>query len=257
MNNKIATFTAGVLLSLTSVAHAADTLRFGVDVPTAPMEYRLPNGELTGFDIDLGNALCETLALECEWVVQEWSGIIPALLARKYDAIMSSMTINDSRRETVLFSDPYIKPYSAWFGESDSELDEIDSASLKGKTIGVQRGTLQDNYVTDTFSDVAAINRYSTTSDMIMDMQSDRVDLIFLDHPAGVAALLDDGNGEYRIIGDLINEPESYFGEGFGIAFRKRDQALVERFNKALAELKEDGTYDEIYTKYFPEGDAS
>ena len=93
---------------IAGVAQAQDTeqLRIGVDVPYEPMEYRTPDGELTGFDIELGNALCAQIKAECEWVVQAWDGIIPGLLARKYDAIMSSMTINDERRQTVLFSDP-------------------------------------------------------------------------------------------------------------------------------------------------------
>ncbi|MAY72641.1 MAG: nickel transporter [Halomonas sp.] len=251
MNNTLPALATALLMPLADSAMAEDTLRFGVDVPTAPMEYRLPNGELTGFDIDLGNALCDHLSLECEWIVQEWSGIIPGLLSRKYDAIMSSMTINESRRETVLFSDPYIKPYSAWFGGVDLELDKVDSETLAGRTIGVQRGTLQDSYVTDTFGSVADINRYSTTSDMIMDIKTGRVDLIFLDHPAGVATLLNDSD-EYRVVGELVNEPVKYFGEGFGIAFRQRDEALADKFNLALSELRQDGTYEAIYDQYFP-----
>nr|WP_251307671.1 transporter substrate-binding domain-containing protein [Halomonas sp. NCCP-2165] len=228
-----------------------ETIRIGVDVPTAPMEYFLPSGELAGFDIDLGNELCERISRECEWVVQEWSGIIPGLLSRKYDAIMSSMTINDSRRETVLFSDPYINPYSAWFAPEASSIDTIGSESLAGVAIGVQRGTLQDSYVTDTYGDVATINRYASTSDMIMDLRTGRVELIFLDHPAGVSALLDGSEG-YRVVGELINSPEEYFGEGFGIAFRKRDRDLASLFNSALSDVRADGTYDEIYDRYFP-----
>lgn len=251
--NKITSSLAAVALAgFSTTAISSETLRFGVDVPTAPMEYRLPSGELTGFDIELGNALCEQINRSCEWVGQEWSGIIPGLLARKYDAIMSSMTINDSRRKTVLFSDPYIKPYSAWFGADDLDVDKISKDNLKGKTIGVQRGTLQDGYVTNYFGGVADVNRYSTTTDMMMDIKTGRVDLIFLDHPAGVAALLEKNDG-YRIVGELVNKPEKYFGEGFGIAFRQRDKKLAEQFNAALAELKEDGTYDDIYQKYFPE----
>ena len=251
MNKTFSSLTTAILIGLSATASAEDPLRIGVDVPTAPMEYRLPSGELTGFDIDLGNALCELISRECEWVVQEWSGIIPGLLSRKYDAIMSSMTINDARRETVLFSAPYIKPYSAWFGAADLDVETISPETLAGKAIGVQRGTLQDSYVTDTFSGVAEVSRYSTTSDMIMDMKTGRVELIFLDYPAGVATLLDGSEG-YRVVGELVNEPEEYFGEGFGIAFRQRDGELAEQFNAALLELRADGTYDEIYQKYFP-----
>ncbi|GHB17739.1 transporter substrate-binding domain-containing protein [Salinicola rhizosphaerae] len=238
---------------IAGVAQAQDTehLRFGVDVPYEPMEYRTPDGDLTGFDIDLGNALCDQINAECEWVVQAWDGIIPGLLARKYDAIMSSMTINDERRQTVLFSDPYIKPPSAFFIPADSSIDTVYPESLRGKTIGVQRGTLQDNYVTDMYGDDAKISRYTTADDLVLDMDAGRVDIAFLDFPVGKSTLLDSKDGSYKTVGGMISEPEKYFGEGFGIAFRPRDKDLAERFDKALATLKENGTYDEIYDKYF------
>ncbi|WP_110686037.1 transporter substrate-binding domain-containing protein [Salinicola aestuarinus] len=238
---------------LAGAAQAQDTeqLRIGVDIPYEPMEYRTADGELTGFDIELGNALCEQINAECEWVVQAWDGIIPGLMARKYDAIMSSMTINDERRQTVLFSDAYIQPPSAWFAAADSGIETIYPQSMEGKTIGVQRGTLQDNYVTDNYGDVADISRYTTADDLVLDMDAGRVDIAFLDFPIGKSTLLDSDDGNYVTVGNMISEPKEYFGEGFGIAFRQRDEDLAERFNEALATLQDDGTYDEIYDKYF------
>ncbi|PXY00138.1 ABC transporter substrate-binding protein [Halomonas sp. LBP4] len=226
-------------------------IRIGVDVPYEPMEYRTPDGELTGFDIDLGNALCAEIGIECEWVVQGWDGIIPGLMARKYDAIMSSMTINEQRREQVLFSDPYITPPSAWFAPADVEIGTPSEESLEGLTLGVQRGTLQDNYVTDLYGDVAEVNRYATADDMVLDMDSGRLDAVFLDFPIGKSTLLDSEAGDYKLVGEMITEPQEYFGEGFGIAFRQRDQELAEAFNEALATLRENGTYDEIHERYF------
>ncbi|MDR5860000.1 transporter substrate-binding domain-containing protein [Halomonas eurihalina] len=228
-------------------------IRIGVDVPYEPMEYRTADGELTGFDIELGNAMCEEIGIECEWVVQGWDGIIPGLMARKYDAIMSSMTINDKRREQVLFSDPYFTPPSAWFAPADSEITTPDETTLEDMSIGVQRGTLQDNYVTDMYGDVADVNRYATADDMVLDMDSGRLDIVFLDFPVGKSTLLDSEAGDYKTVGEQITEPKQYFGDGFGIAFRKRDEALAEAFNEALATLKENGTYAEIEAKYFNE----
>ncbi|TDB01440.1 ABC transporter substrate-binding protein [Halomonas marinisediminis] len=228
-------------------------LRIAVDVPYEPMEYRTPDGELTGFDIDLGNALCAEIGIDCEWVVQGWDGIIPGLMARKYDAIMSSMTINEQRREQVLFSDPYITPPSAWFAPGDMQIGTPSKETLEGLTIGVQRGTLQDNYATDMYGDVADVKRYATADDMVLDMDSGRLDAVFLDFPIGKSTLLDSDAGDYKVVGEMITEPREYFGEGFGIAFRKRDQELAETFNEALAELKANGTYDEIHAKYFGE----
>ncbi|MFW6345370.1 MAG: transporter substrate-binding domain-containing protein [Halomonas sp.] len=237
----------------TAQARDYDHVRIGVDVPYEPMEYRTPEGELTGFDIDLGNALCAEIGVTCEWIEQEWDGIIPGLMSRNYDAIMSSMTINDERRQTVLFSDPYFTPPSAWFAPAESGLSEANQETLEGLTIGVQRGTLQDNYVTDMFGDVATVSRYSTADDMVLDMQAERLDIVFLDYPVGKATLLDSERRDYQVVGEMITEPKEYFGDGFGIAFRQLDEALAERFNEALATLKADGTYDEIHETYFGE----
>lgn len=228
-------------------------IRIAVDVPYEPMEYRTPEGELTGFDIDLGDAMCAEIGIQCEWVEQGWDGIIPGLMARKYDAIMSSMTINEERREQVLFSDPYITPPSAWFAPTDVEIGTPSEETLEGMTIGVQRGTLQDNYVTDMYGDVADVNRYATADDMVLDMDSGRLDAVFLDFPIGKSTLIDSEAGDYKVVGEMITEPKDYFGEGFGIAFRQRDQELADAFNEALATLQEDGTYDEIHEKYFGE----
>ena len=244
----------GLAVAATSAqARDYEQIRIGVDVPYEPMEFRTPEGELTGFDIDLGNALCAEIGIECEWVVQGWDGIIPGLLARKYDAIMSSMTINEQRREQVLFSEPYFTPPSAWFAPASSELADTTETTLADMTIGVQRGTLQDNYVTDMYGDVANINRYSTADDMVLDMEAQRLDIVFLDYPVGQSTLLKSDNRDYKVVGEMITEPKEYFGDGFGIAFRQRDEALAEQFNEALSTLQENGTYEEIHTRYFGE----
>ncbi|MGO2581055.1 MAG: transporter substrate-binding domain-containing protein [Halomonas sp.] len=245
----------GVAIAAASSAQARDydNVRIGVDVPYEPMEFRTAEGELTGFDIDLGNELCDRMGVTCEWVEQEWDGIVPGLMSRNYDAIMSSMTINDERREQVLFSDAYITMPSAWFAASDLDISEANEETLEGMTIGVQRGTLQDNYVTDNFSSVAEISRYSTADDMVLDMEAERLDIVFLDFPIGKTTLLESDDADYVVIGERISEPKEYFGDGFGIAFRQRDEALAEKFNEALAEVQEDGTYDEIFTRYFGE----
>ncbi|HDZ45413.1 hypothetical protein LCGC14_0193410 [marine sediment metagenome] len=249
-----------ILTSITALALSAgyaqardsyDHIRFGVDVPYEPMEYRTPDGELTGFDIDLGNALCEQMEVTCEWVEQQWDGIIPGLLARNYDAIMSSMTINDERRAQVLFTDSYLTVPSAWFGPEKVEFEEINEANLEGLTLGVQRGTLQDNYATDFYGDIATVRRYASVDDMLLDMEAERVDIVFVNYPVGKTTLLDSERSDYRVIGEMINEPYEYFGDGLAIALRPRDEALAERFNEAIVAVKEDGTYDSIHARYF------
>lgn len=230
---------------------AGDTVRIATDAPYAPMEYLNPDGTFTGFDIDLGNALCERAGLECSWQDQEWDGMFPGLMSRKYDAIMSSMTINERRRKQALFSDAYIVVPSAFFVAVDSPLAEISEAALKGKKIGVQRGTVQDDYITATYGKIAQVVRYQNGGDVTVDMEVGRLDAAFFDQITGQSDLIDAHPGKYHQIGPDLTEPKKFFGEGFGIAFRKKDTALAEQFNKALAEVKADGTYDEIYERYF------
>nr|WP_298374637.1 transporter substrate-binding domain-containing protein [uncultured Halomonas sp.] len=240
------------LVSGQTYARDYDEVRLAVDVPYEPFEYKTPDGELTGFEIDLGNAACAELDIQCSWVEQAWDGMIPGLLARKYDGIMSSMAITEERARQVLFSEPYYTTPSAWITAKDRDINIEDKESLEGLTVGVQRATLQDRYVSDLYGDVLEVRRYASAGDVIADMQTGRLDLTFMDYPIAEAAIdIDTEQSEFKRISDFIKEPKKYFGQGVGIAFRKRDKELAEKFNEALATLKENGTYDEIMKKYF------
>ena len=246
----LAALAAAVLAAGTTVT-AGETVRIATDAPYAPMEYLNPDGTFTGFDIDLGNELCKRAGFECTWQDQEWEGMFPGLLSRKYDAIMSSMTINERRRKQALFSDAYIVVPSAFFVAVDSPLTEISEDTLRDKRIGVQRGTVQDDYVSATYGKIARIVRYQTGGDVTVDMEVGRLDTAFFDQITGQSDLIEAHPGKYHQIGPDLVEPKEYFGEGFGIAFRKRDTALAEAFNRALAEVRADGTYARIYEQYF------
>ncbi|MDH2292687.1 transporter substrate-binding domain-containing protein [Cobetia marina] len=253
----------GVTLGLSTLAISAgavqaadvpDPLRLGIDVPYAPFGYKLPSGELTGFEIELGNAICEQLATRCEWVEQDFDGIIPGLMARKYDVIMSALTINPERERQVLFSAPYFTPPSGWFVKADSPLagaDSLDAEALKGKVIGVQRGNLQDHYVTDLYASVAEVRRYTKLDDLVLDMDSGRVDVAFLDLPVGQDTLVEANDGNFVNTGSAISEPKKYFGDGFGIAMKQRDRDLKKSIDEALDTLKADGTLERLNAKYF------
>lgn len=245
----------GVSMSFVSTTAAArdySEVRLGVDIPYEPFMYREADGTLTGFEIELGNAVCDYLEINCTWVEQDWDGIIPGLLARNYDAIMSSMAITDERAQRVLFSEAYYTTPSAWITTRERDIDIEDRASLEGLTVGVQRATNQDNYVTELYGDILEIRRYTGVDDVVTDLMAGRLDLTFMDYPIAEAAIeIDTPESEFQRISDFIKEPEHIFGKGVGVAFRPRDEALAERFNKALSELKENGTYDEIMNRYF------
>ncbi|TBW52913.1 transporter substrate-binding domain-containing protein [Marinobacter halodurans] len=219
-------------------------IRIAFDVPYEPFEYKKPDGSLTGFEVELAEAMCKELQANCDFVIQSWDGMIPGLLARKFDAIMSSMSITPERQEKVLFSEPYYNTPGGWFAKNDETTDPTDMDAMKGKIVGVQRGTTMDTYVTENMSGVVEIKRYTTADDMVLDLEGERLDMVFVDYPVGEQTLLNrDGFHE-------IGQPVK-LGEGVGVAMRKRDQDLAEQINKALTKLKNDGTYDTIMKKYF------
>ncbi|WP_458527051.1 transporter substrate-binding domain-containing protein [Onishia taeanensis] len=243
---------SGLLLATvltTSPAMAEERpLRIGVDVPYMPFQYQQPDGAITGFEVELIEAVCAEMERECEWVKQGWDGIIPGLLARKYDFIASAMNITEDRAHQVLFSQPYYQVPSVWVGQADAEIDVEED--LAGVSIGVQQGTIQDRYV-NKFHPKADIRRYNDSGGVLNDMHSGRLDLVFTAFPLAQEALLNDDT--YTRRGPLITEPKSIYGPGVGAAFRKRDRELVERFDAAMAEVKANGTFERLHQEYFGE----
>jgi len=219
-------------------------IRIAFDVPYEPFEYRDDDGNLTGFEVELAEAMCEELKANCEFVIQAWDGMIPGLLARKFDAIMSSMSITEERAERVLFSEPYYNTPGGWFAPEDFNTDVTDMDAMEGKTVGVQRGTTMDTHVTENMGGVVTIKRYTTADDMVLDLEGQRLDVVFVDYPVGEQTVLSkDG---FKEVGEPVK-----LGQGVGVAMRKRDKDLAEEINTALETLKNDGTYDAIMEKYF------
>lgn len=239
----VAATTALALMAGGAQAQDRD-LRIAFDIPYEPFEYRNDAGELTGFEVELAEAMCEEMQANCEFVIQAWDGMIPGLLARKFDLIMSSMSITEERAKRVNFSEPYYITPGGWFAPNDFDTDVTDMAAMEGKTVGVQRGTTMDSYVTDNMGGTVNIKRYTTAEDMVLDLEGQRLDVVFVDYPVGEQTILNrDG---FKEVGEPVK-----LGEGVGVAMRKRDRELADEVNAALKTLKEDGTYDAIMEKYF------
>ena len=238
------------ILALTATAVEAKDwkkVRLAVDVPYEPFEYKAPDGSLTGFEIELGNAVCKEMGVECEWVIQAWDGIIPGLLARKYDAIFSSMSITEERKKKVAFSNGYYNTPSGWFAPKGGKFNPADMANMKGARIGVQRGTIQDDHASEEYGSVAKVTRYTTGDELVLDLQAGRLDLVLIDFPVGESTITGGDKGDkFEHIGDMVQ-----LGNGAGVALRKRDKDLLNMFNKALDTVKSNGTYDAIRKKYF------
>ncbi len=225
-------------------------VRIGVEGAYPPFSSVTPDGKLVGFDIDIALALCEAMGAECKLVAQDWDGIIPALLARKYDAIIASMSITEERLKKVNFSNKYYNT-PAKFVTKKGAIPEFSKAVIKGKTVGVQRATIHDKYLTDNYGKDVTIKRYGSQDEAYLDLTAGRCDLLLADSIALSDGFLKKPEGaNYTFVGPDLSDPK-WFGKGAGIAIRKQDTDLVEKFNAAIKKIRADGTYKKIQDKYF------
>ncbi len=243
-----------VLAAVTLVAGAgnvaaAEKLRIGVEGAYPPFSWVEPDGTLKGFDIEIAYALCAEMKVECELVQQDWDGMIPALLARKFDAIVASMSITEERKKKVDFTDKYYQTPAKFARRKGSGIT-IDAASLKGKTVGVQRATTHDSFITAKFGDSVNIKRYGTQDEAYLDAQAGRLDLLLADSVAMEDGFLSKPAGkDWEFVGPDYTD-EEFFGTGAGIAIRKGDP-LREKLNAAIKAIRANGTYKKINDKYF------
>jgi len=246
-------------------------VRIATEGAYAPWNFTAPGGKLDGFEVDLAADLCKRMKVQCEVVAQDWDGIIPALNASKYDAIMAGMNITDKRLEVVNFTRPYAGGPHGWgvlkksplaqlagTGERYSLEKQPDQANkiieswrqaLKGKTIGVQVATTNAAFLDKYFKDVATIREYKTTEQHDLDLIAERVDTIFAAQSALNATMKNAQFKDMTIAGAGINA--DILGRGVAVALRKGDPELREMFDKAIAEAHADGTVKKLSMKWF------
>ena len=241
---------AMMMLGTNVFANEWNKIRIGVEGAYPPFSSVEKDGTLKGFDIDIAMALCEEIGAECVLVPQDWDGIIPALLARKYDAIIASMSITEERKKKVAFSEKYYNTPAKFARKKGSGI-AISKAGLKGKTVGVQRATTHDNFITGEFGDSVEIKRYGTQDEAYLDAIAGRVDLLLADSIAMDDGFLktDKGKG-WEFVGPGYSDPK-YFGVGAGIAVRKSDGELAKLFSLAIKVIRSNGVYHMINGKYF------
>jgi arginine/ornithine transport system substrate-binding protein len=229
-------------------------IRIGVEGAYPPFSYTTADGKLEGFDIDIAMALCKAIGAECKLVPQDWDGIIPALLARKYDAIIASMSITEERKKKVAFTDKYYNTPGKFItkkGKMKEFTREQVAEVTADKKVGVQRETIHDRFISDVGGKGIVIKRYGTQDDAYLDLVAGRVDMLLADSVAMAEGFLKKPEGQdYQFIGPDLTE-KKYFGEGAGIACRKEDKDLVDLLNKAIEQIRADGTYKAIQDKYF------
>ena len=239
------------LLSPLSMADEAKPVRIGIEAAYPPFAMKTPEGAITGFDYDIGNALCAEMQAKCVWIEQEFDGLIPALKVRKFDAVLSSLAITPERLKSVDFTNKYYATPARLAMKAGTVLND-PLVDLKGKKIGVQRASIYDRYATAVFAPAGAeVVRYSSQNEIFLDLTAGRVDATLAD-----VVNIDDGflktdaGKGFALVGPDYTEAK-YFGDGVGIAVRKGDTAMAERFNKAIAAIRANGKYQEVQDKYF------
>ncbi|KJV26119.1 ABC transporter substrate-binding protein [Aquitalea magnusonii] len=232
-----------------AAAAQGETLRFATDASYPPFSQQGPDGKMKGFDPDIAQALCSAMKVTCEVVPQDFDGIIPALQARKFDAIIASMNITEERKKVVSFSNKYYNMPSRLVAKQGSQ---INDAWFKGKKIGVLRSSIQEKYARDNWVKLGAkLVSYAKAPESFLDLKAGRIDASFVDAAVGESDFIKTPAGKgYAFAGPEYNEVK-YFGEGAAVAVRKSDAALLARINKALQQIRADGSYDKIQKKYF------
>ena len=239
---KLLTILAAALL-VSGQVMAGERIRIGTEGAYPPFNQIDANGKLFGFDIDIANALCDKMDADCEFVTQDWDGIIPGLLAKKYDTIIASMSITEERKKAVAFTDRYYSNFLRFVAKKGSGLTP---ANLKGKAVGAQRATISATYLEDNMKDVSA-KLYDTQENAYLDLAAGRTDAVLADALVNYTWLQSDAGKAFEFLGKAVN-----IDDQIGIALRKGDSALKAKLNKALSEILADGTYEKINAKYFP-----
>ena len=245
-------FAAAIMVAAAfGVAEAKEwtKVRIGTEGAYPPFNYVDSNGELQGFDIDIAKALCAQMKVECEFVAQDWDGIIPALIANKYDAIVASMSITPERMEKVDFTNKYYNTPPAIAAPKDTDIAGVTKEDLAGKVVGVQGSTTHSNYAEATYTD-SEVKLYPTADEYKLDLSNGRLDAVNDDIIVLKDWLDSDDGACCKLVGTITPVVEIH-GPGAGIAVRKGETELVEKFNAAIDAIRANGKYKEINDKYF------
>ena len=236
-----------------------ETISIGSDIPYEPFEYRNEAGELIGFDVEIAAAVFgDEMGMDYEFQETSFDGIIPALNNANFRVIMSAMTINETRAESVDFSDPYFTAFQTVLILDDDNISQLDD--LQGETVGVQRGTTGEAAAEDLKSDFdgeLTIQSYDQITGAFDALLNNQVSAVINDNTVS-ASFAAENDGVVFLEGDGVaadreNAPDylTLTIEEYGIAFRQDDDEFRQEVNDALAAIREDGTYDEIYNEYF------
>ncbi|WP_294770633.1 transporter substrate-binding domain-containing protein [uncultured Rhodoferax sp.] len=243
----------GSLFLAAGLAHAQDVVRIGTLSDYPPFEYKDASGQLKGMEIELGNVICKHMQAKCEYVTMDFDALIPALKAKKIDAVLAQMSITDERRQVVDFSDLFTLAPVQYVAKVGSGISE-DPATLRGKTVGVYSGSNHETYLKKRLPKAKsgiATKSYPNQDAIWLDLEAGRLNTTLTDTTVAYEWLVKTGKAKgFDFAGKPLNDVEM-FGEGTGIAVRKGD-ALKARFNAAIKKVLADGTFAAENKKVFP-----
>lgn len=227
------------LLALVSgAAFAQDVVRLGTEGGYPPYNFINDAGEVDGFEREVGDALCERAGLTCEWVLNDWDSIIPNLASGNYDAILAGMSITPEREEVVDFTNEYYPPKNSGYAAASDDVD------LENGVIAAQTGTIQAAYVAESGAELL---EFATPDESVAAVRNGEADAVLADTDF-LASLVTSSGGELVFVGEGIA-----IGGGIGAAVRTGDDALREKLNAAIEEMKADGSLNELLVKWFSE----
>ncbi|TMV88391.1 transporter substrate-binding domain-containing protein [Thioclava sp. BHET1] len=227
--------TAAALILSAGFAAAQDTtVRMGTEGAYPPYNFIDDNGQVAGFERELGDKLCEMEKLTCTWVTNDWDSIIPNLLSGNYDTIMAGMSITKEREKSIAFTQAYYPPAPSAY------LAMTPDANIKGGVIAAQTGTIQAAHISETGATLA---EYATLDDTIAAVKNGEADAVFADKDALKPFV---GTEGFQFVGQDIP-----LGEGIGIGLRKSDTELKAKFNDGISKMKADGSLNKMIKKYF------
>lgn len=227
------------------------TVRIAVEGAFPPFNYLDSKNQLQGFDVDVAKALCDEAKLKCEFMVQEWTGMIPSLLAGRYDAIVSSMSMSAERRQKVAFTRQYYDSPSVFIVRKGSAIAGTSPDDLKSVKLGVTAETAQESYAKNFYGSVATTVVHESP-DLYKQLADGNVDIILEDKLAVYDWLANTKAGSCCEFKGADIKNTEYFGDGAGIAVRPDDKELQAKFDTALVAIQANDIYDTINAKYFP-----
>jgi lysine-arginine-ornithine-binding protein len=241
---------AAVTMAALGAAVPAAALTYCVEGAYPPFSEVAPDGTIKGFDIDIGMALCTAMGETCDLVKVDWDGIIPALLEKKCDAIVASMSATEERKQVIDFSAKYYQLPNRFVAAADAGLVGTPEG-MAGKLVGVQRGTIHQTFMEARFPDTE-LRLYGSQDEADLDLAAGRVDALMADAVSLEEGFLRTPAGEgFAFFGEENYFDPAIHGSGVAVGVRKEDTELRDKFSAAIAQIRADGTYQKISEQYF------